>query len=260
MASDTCRCGSGLPFERCHGDPRNEFARVQALREAEGVAFFFPAVRLRGAAIVDFVDETAATHPETDLPPVEDGLALIEPVELARLVDSWALPYADRWRSLATAAGDVGAAKRSLALGAVRAAVAERQPTPREVLEPLDDAALHRSPLAALALVVPPEFVWSVDEARAAQAAACGRRKARHRHDAVERLAYALVTWEHVSRLRTLSARLSRDLASYGLSGAARVLGDACSRVARGDDDARAAAAGLLISYTERLDAAVTSH
>src|SRR5687767_7081855 len=139
MASETCTCGSGLPFARCHGDPRNDFARAQALREAEGIAFLFPAVRLRGRAVEEFADEAAAAHPDTDDVPVEDGLALVEPVELRRLVAAWAEPYADRWRSLTTAAGDVDAAERGLVVGALRATVAERQPTPRELIEPLDD-------------------------------------------------------------------------------------------------------------------------
>jgi SEC-C motif len=262
MARDTCKCGSGLPFARCHGDPRNEFARVQALREAEGIAVFFPTVRLQGPEVEGFVEETAAAFPDSEDLPVEEGLALIRPEELGRLVDSWARPYADRWLSLTTAAGDVGAAERTLALGALRVAVYERQPTPHELLEPLDDGAMHRSPLAALTLVLPPEFVWSADEARAARAAADGRRKARQRSDAVEQVAYALVSWDHVRRLRALSMRLSVELPSCGLPTTARVLGDACSRVARSEDDARAAVAGLLIAYAERLGAApvVTSH
>ena len=256
MTTDTCTCGSGLPFARCHGDPRNEYARVQALREAEGIPFLFPSVRLRGRAIGDFADETAASFPATDDVPVEKGLALVEPQELRRLVESWAEPYADRWLSLTTASGDIGAAERALALGALRAAVAERQPTPRELLEPFDDGALHRSPLAALALVLPAQLVWSIDEARAAQAAAEGRRKARQRHDAVEGVARALVTAEHVRRLRTLAARLSAELASCDVPGASRVLGDGCRRVERDDANAKAAAAGLLITYAEQLTAA----
>jgi hypothetical protein len=256
MTADTCKCGSGLPFARCHGDPRNEYARAQALREAEGIPFLFPSVRLRGSALADFADETAATFPAADEPPVEAGLALVQPAELRRLVESWAEPYADRWLSLTTAAGDIGPAERALAVGALRAAVAERQPTPRELLEPFEDGALHGSPLAALALVLPPELVWSFDEARAAQAAAAGRRKVRQRHDAVEGVAQALVTAEHVRRLRRLAARLSAELASCDLPGAARVLGDACSCVERDDGNARAAAAGLLITYAERLTAA----
>lgn len=256
MAADTCKCGSGLPFARCHGDPRNEFARAQALREAEQIAFLFPAVRLRGRAVHDFADETAAAYPDTDEYPAEEGLALVEPDELRRLVESWAERYADRWLSLTTAAGDIGTAERALALGALRAAVAERQPTPPNLLEPFEDGRLHRSPLAALALVLPPQFVWSIDEARAAETAADGRRKARQRHDALERVAHALATWEHVCRIRLLAARLSAELPSCGLPGAARVLGDACNRVATDDDNARAGAAGLLITYAERLTAA----
>jgi len=42
-----CSCGSGRSFGRCHGDPRNEFARTQALAEARQVALLFPSGRLR---------------------------------------------------------------------------------------------------------------------------------------------------------------------------------------------------------------------
>ena len=51
MAVDLCQCGSGLTFERCHGDPSNDYARQTALQEARAIAALFPAVRVRGGAV-----------------------------------------------------------------------------------------------------------------------------------------------------------------------------------------------------------------
>ena len=225
-ATDVCACGSGLPFSRCHGDPRNEFARVQALREAEAIAWMFPSVRLSGAEVDAFADRAALEHSsDDDLPKalLDEGLALVNGAERQRLVEVWAETYADRWASLTRASGDVDAAERALVVGALRAAVAERQPTPHELVEPLEGGALRRSPFAALAVVLPPAFVWSVDEARAAELAA-SQRRGRGRMDVVEGVAYALMTFTHTRRTSALAARLAAELPFAGLPEASRTL------------------------------------
>lgn len=201
-AMDACRCGSGLPFSRCHGDPRNEFAREQAVREAESVAMLFPSVRLQGAEIDAFAERVAAAHPEDDPPGdvLDEGLALVDALEWRRLVDSWAELYADRWQSLTETAADRGAAELALVRGPLRAAIAERQASPRGVVEVLEDSALRRSPFAAFALVVPTPYVWSRDEAAAAEIAAA-HSKRRERSAVVEEVAYALLI-AYVEELR----------------------------------------------------------
>jgi hypothetical protein len=253
-AIDACQCGSGLPFSRCHGDPRNDFAREQALREAESVAMLFPSVRLHGEEIDAFAERAAAAYRDDDRPGdvLDEGLALVAAQERRRLVDTWAEVYADRWRSLIETAADRDAAERSLVKGALRVAIAERQATPSEPAEHLEDGALRRSPLAALALVLPAVFVWSRDEAAAAEVAAeyAGRRK---RSVVVERVAYALMTFAHVGRARRLTRRFASELPIAELPEASKTLSKACDEVEGDVDSARAATAGLLVAYVEQI-------
>jgi hypothetical protein len=240
--AEPCSCGSGLAFSLCHGDPRNDFARAQALREAESIGAFFPAVRVRGAAA-----EAVATGATED-----EAVGLVEADEWRRVVDSWAEPYADRWESLTTAAGDVAAAERALVTGALRAAVDEAAPTPPELVAPFEDGALSGSPFAALSLVLPPMSVWSIAEALAAVAAARGRRRARDRDAAIEEVAYALVSFEHVRRVRSLAAGLASELPLDGLPRASQLLDDVCRSIELDLAAARTAAAALLIAYVEQ--------
>jgi hypothetical protein len=207
--SETCACGSGLPFGRCHGDPRNDFAREQALREAESIASFFPHVRVTG--IDQFVDGIASRACEARFAALEEIVDRIPDHERRRVVRLWSEPYADRWASMTRTAVDVEAAERALVRGAVVAALDERVEPARVLLEPLDGSGM-RSPYPALALMLPPPAVWSIDEARAAAAGARGRRSS-ERIDVVENIAFALMTFEHVSRnarsRRAIRARTS---------------------------------------------------
>jgi hypothetical protein len=162
-AIDRCPCGSGLPFASCHGDPSNDYARESALREARAVATLFPSVRVRGEKVETFLEGVAERLRDDEEPNeglVAHGLTLIDEPERRRVVDSWAAPYADRWESLTHAAGDAAAAERALVLGALEVAVAERSPTPHGVLE-LVERGRPRAAHLALALVIPPMFVWS---------------------------------------------------------------------------------------------------
>ncbi len=251
---DTCQCGSGLPFSRCHGDPRNEFAREQALREAESVAMLFPSVRLHGEEIDAFAERAAAAYPDDDPPGglLEEGVALVDAPEWRRLVDSWAEIYADRWQSLTETAADRDAAEAALVKGALRAAIAERQATPLSLVEVLEDGRLRSSPFAALALVVPSLLVWSRDEAAAAGIAAT-HAKRRERSAAVEKVAYALMSFAHISRTRRLARGLAFELPIVELPEASKVLSAACDEVERDVDSARAATAALLVAYVEQL-------
>jgi hypothetical protein len=232
---------------------------VAAVQEAEAIAVLFPSVRPRGAAIEAFLADAAARVGETEDVSdgvLEDGFALLGEAECRRVVDSWAGLYADRWGSLTAAAGDIGAAERALVTGAIRAAVMERCSTPRELVEPLEGGALRRSPFAALALAIPPMFVWSRDEAGAGAAAAWRRRKLAERHTAIEQVAYALVTFEHLRRTRRLAAGLAEELPFEGLPVASELLAGTCRDVELDDSSARTASAALLIAYVEQIDIA----
>jgi hypothetical protein len=260
-AMKACQCGSGLPFSRCHGDPRNRFAREQAVREAESMAMLFPSVRLQGEEVDAFAERAAAAYPDEDPPAhvLDEGLALVDASEQRRLVDDWAEPRADRWRSLTETAADRDAVERAVVKGALRAAIAERQASPHSVVEVLEDGRLRRSPLAALAVVVPPLFVWSRDEAAAAEVAAA-HSKPRKRSGVVEGVAYALMTFAHIARTRLLARRLASELPLVELPEASNILSSACDEVERDADAARAATAALLIAYVEQLRASETAN
>ena len=118
----------------------------------------------------------------------------------------------------------------------------------------LEDGALRRSPFAALALALPSLFVWSRDEAAAAEVAAAYSKR-RERTAAVERVAYALMTFAHVGRTRTLARRLASELPIVELREASRILAGACDEVERDVGAARAATAGLLVAYVEQFSA-----
>jgi hypothetical protein len=251
---DLCACGSGLPFARCHGDPGNDYAREAALHEARLVAALFPSVRVRDDAVVTFLDGIARGLGDDEEPNEElvaHGLTLIDEHERRRLIDSWAEPYADRWASLTHASGDPTAAERALVLGALEVGVAERSRTPRSSAEAVESGpgASH----LALALVIPPMFVWSRDEAGAAEAAASGRRRTKDRLAAVEQVASSLMTFGHVGRTRALVARVAEELPFAALPRASGFLGDACRGVQTDLSLARAVAASLLIAYVEEL-------
>src|SRR5207253_1588183 len=94
---------------------------------------------------------------------------------------------------------------------------------------------------------------WSVDEGRAAAVARDGHQRARGRIQAIEEVAYALMTFDHVRRTRHLAAALARELPVSGLTTASRLLAAAAERVAREVEAARATAAALLVAYVEEL-------
>jgi hypothetical protein len=255
---DLCTCGSGLAFEACHGDPRNEYARETALREARAIAAAFPAVRVRGAAVGRFLDAAAAelgdeTDPDDGL--LAPGLELVGAREQRRAVESWTVPYADRWESLTRAAADREAAERELLLGALEMGVLERVATPRGLLEHVDETLL-RAPFLALAIVVPAGFVWSRDEVAAAVAASENGRTTLERDRAVAGVASALVTFEHVQRLRALAARVAAELPAPGLATASEVLGVGCRDVELDLQAARQTLAALLMAYVHQLEPA----
>ena len=138
MHDELCSCGSGRVFVRCHGDPVNEFARVQALSEARQIALLFPSARLRNVdELAESLARELADADEIDSA-LETAMAEVGGEESSRLVDEWSEAYPDRWASLCHTADDIAAAEHEFVKGALTAAVHERLPTPRELLVELE--------------------------------------------------------------------------------------------------------------------------
>lgn len=245
MQKTLCSCGSGRCFNRCHGDPLNEFARTQARVEARQVAVLFPSVRPRASEALALVDRLArelGDGEELDESALAAAASAIEERESRRLVDEWAAVYPDRWSSLAHAAANVQAAELELVKGALEAAVHERLSTPLALVMELELAEL--SPCPALALLIPPQFVWSYDEARVAAVTL---------PDRIDDVAAALGRFEHVERMRALGGRLSRELPFPGFPRTSALVAEAC-RAAEGDlEFARAVATLSLAAYVSLL-------
>jgi hypothetical protein len=218
---------------------------VQALAEAREVALLFPSARLRSAEPLARAE--ALAHELADVEDVPeaalaDVILLVDEAEARRLVDDWTSVYPDRWASLCHTAGDVSAAERELVVGAVAAAIHERMPTPRDVLVELELADLPPGP--ALALVLPPQFLWSYDEARAAAVVL---------PDQFDELAAALGRFEHVERLRALAGLVRRELPFGDFPSASEVLLKACAEVERDDAFAREILMVSLMAYAREL-------
>jgi SEC-C motif-containing protein len=252
---DLCSCGSGRPFARCHGDPRNPFARKQALLEARQLATLFPSVRLTSPRILDFASRAAAELADEDELSEElldEGARLVGESEVDALVRGWVDAYPDRWASLLHTAADERAARAAVVRGAIEVAVCEHGTTPRAVLAKLEAEPLP--PGAALAFVLPPFFIWSFVEAQAALAAVAGRR-----HELedplrpVEEVAYALINVEHERRVRRFAACVEAELPVTDFPSASDHLDQAC-REARSDVRfVRAVASLILAAYVEHL-------
>ncbi len=243
-AVDTCQCGSGLPFSRCHGDPRNEFAREQALREAESVAMLFPSVRLHGEEIDAFAERAAAAYPDDDPPGdlLEEGVALVDAPEWRRLVDSWAEIYADRWQSLTETAADRDAAEAALVKGALRAAIAERQATPLSLVEVLEEAGSGARPSPRLRWSC--RLCWRGRGTKPPQPGLPRRMPSGANAASRRGVAYALMSFAHIGRTRRLARGLAWELPIAELPEASKILSAACVQVESEIDSARAATVG----------------
>jgi hypothetical protein len=231
---------------------RRHAEQLQALGEAHDISALFPWVRPRDPIVEAFAERVALELDPADyrVPTavVEEGLALLDAAERRRIVDEWAERYPDRWASISAAAGDVEMLERAIAASAVRGAISERRPTPRELFIPLEGGALRRSPCAALALVLAPPLVWSRDEALLAAGAVAHVRGFKARFDALEQMAPDWVGDEHVERVRTIAARV-RSRLPVGLPRATETVVDGCRQVERDEQLAEGVAAVLLASY-----------
>lgn len=245
MHRDLCSCGSGKAFGRCHGDPRNDFAREQALAEARQIALLFPSVRLSDPRALELADRIAGRLGEDEEPrdeALDQVVTAAGAEESRRVVDGWVTEYPDRWESLCHTSGDVPGAERELLKGAAAVAIHERLPTPRERLVELELVDL--SPGPALAFLVPPLFVWSYDEARAAAAAG---------PEQIEEIGAALGRIAHVERLRRCADSVRRELPFAGFPRSSTAVAEAVAAVAEDLVFARGVTTLCLIGYVHEL-------
>jgi hypothetical protein len=243
-----CQCGSGRSFERCHGDPRNGFARVQALAEARQLALLFPSVRLSSAPVLAFAERVAAELGEADELPadvLDEGLRLVGESERSLLVESWRHDFPDRWASVVHTAADEQAVLREVTLGALEIAVATCAATPPELVAAVDSSGFPAG--AALAFVLPPPYVWSYNDARAAALAG---------DDGIDEMAAALMRSEHEERVRELSASVERELPFAGFRVASELLAEACRATREDLQFLRGVLTLVLYAYVRELELA----
>lgn len=240
-----------MTFARCHGNPENEHARAQSLLEARQIAVLFPSVRLGAREALARAESVARELGDADEPTdeaVEAVAAAVDAGEARRLVESWTRAYPDRWASLVHAAADVTAAERELVRGASMVALLERLPTPRDLLVELELVELP--PGAALAFVLPPQLVWSLDEARAAAAAL---------PSAFGDVAAALGRIDHAERVRSLARLVRAELPFDGFPHTSAAIEEAAELVEADLGYARAVAALCLEAYVHEFGASYTT-
>lgn len=248
-----CPCGSGRKAKRCHGRGRwiDSVAAVeqQALAEAHNFPVFHPDVRPRGERFDAFAERVAKRLPEGSLPALPDevshALSLLGRAERARLVDAVATTHPADWRRLCGAVSDRAALERALLSGAVLAAVGERRPPARGLLEMLETTADLPSPAPLLALVTPPQLAWSIEEAEDAAEA--------HTLAELEERAWAAVAEPHEERVRAFASRLEAVLPLAGLPRMSTLLRASCRRFRDDPAHARKVAAALLVAYAFEL-------
>lgn len=261
MTTSPCICGSGRPLERCHELPRRERRRharqLQALGEAHDISVLFPWVRPQDGVLDAFAERIALELDPEDsfVPPqvIEEGVALLDRRERDRIVDAWAERYPEVWTSLCTAARDEELVRHTVVASAVRGAICERRPPPRECLEPLESGLLRRSPCSALAFVIAPPLVWGREQAFVAAGAVAHLRDTRKRFDMLHDLTNGWVADEHIERVRVLASRLLSRLPVDGLPQASETLAEGCRQVEAEEELAAGLAAVLLATYALQL-------
>ncbi len=148
---------------------------------------------------------------------LERGLELVGEDERKRLVAGYAGRFEPLWEALCEQIGDRDVAERAFVTGAVQAAIAERRPRPRLLLEVIDRETFPESiEFEALAWALAPGHVWAADEAGFADDAAAGL-EGEEWTLAVEEAGAELLEPEHEERVRVLAARLLRQLPVEGL-------------------------------------------
>ena len=232
------------------------------LAEANDIAALFPGVRPRDDVFAAYADRVALNvdghGPRVPVRAVEDGLTLLDSAERRRIVSSWRDPYPDRWAAMIADGGSETLIERAVVAGAVRVAILERCPLPREALAVFEGGLFGNLPANALTLLAPPQGTWSIDEAIAADGIVPGGpRFEPARFDALERYAQGCVASEHVERLRAAASRIEMQLPVVGLPRASATLAAGCATIAADDGWCAAIAARQLALYASNPGAAV---
>lgn len=250
-----CSCGSGAPYEQCHGRRGPPSVRLRALAATHGRAALFPFLRPEPADARRFVERTALELGPNDgviLPAtVERGLALLGEHERKRLANSYARSQPADWAGLSEAVGDLALARRTLAAGVIRAAIDERRPPPRRVLDDMEaGVAPSASPLEALVLVIHPAGVWSIEDSdEAVEATSNAPVLSAAWGIAVRATARRRLSPEHTQRMRVLGGWLARMLPFEGVPRTSSVLEHACERLERDPPFLFEATCGSLVIY-----------
>lgn len=155
-----------------------------------------------------------------------------------RIVDAWTARFPERWAVLVGEVRDVALAEHAVAVGAVRAAIGEREPSDPAGLAEIEGlSGVH--PGNALAAVIPPSTVWDYDLALEA-AGAVGDRQA-----AIASIGFGSFA-RCEPRLRDRVARVERQLPFRASPRASAVLAEGCDLFAtRSGFDAELACAVL---------------
>ena len=227
---------------------------LYVLAEANDIAALFPGVRPYDDVFAAYADRAALDidghGPRVPIRIVEDGLALLDSAERRRIVDSWCDPYPDRWAAMIADGGSETPIRRAVVAGAVRVAILERCPLPREALAVFEGGLFGNLPANALTLLAPPQGTWSIDEAIAADGIVPGGpRFEPARFDALERYAQGCVTNEHIERLRDAATRIEMQLPIVGLPRASATLAAACAIIATDEGWCAAISARQLALY-----------
>jgi hypothetical protein len=151
-ATRLCYCGCGRPFEACHGLPRRvrrgRKRELDGLAETHDVSALFPCVRPRDSVFDAYAERVASTldsaDPRVPINAVEEGIGLLAEAERRRIVDDYVSAYPDRWESACAAVGDSSLVRRAFVASAVRGAISERRPVPRELVARTDPQVTER--------------------------------------------------------------------------------------------------------------------
>lgn len=219
--------------------------RADALRQAEAIAFFFPAVRARGTEVDALVKELTGADPSRLAEACDD----LPEAERRRIVDSWTTRHPDRWSIIVGQVRDVRAAERALVVGALRAAVGDARPCDPAGLAEIE-AAQDVHPGNALAAVIQPATVWEYELAVEAAAAAGTADRER---------AIAAIGFRHFARCRgPLLARVAwvrEQLPFQPFPRASKALRDGCDLVAASPRFGKELGCAVLEGYVRLLDA-----
>jgi hypothetical protein len=238
--NERCPCGSGEKFKRCCGTREAQGAlerKAGALEELITLAQLFPRLRPRGEAFGAWAERVAAF--ELGEPPLDEGVALLEPGELGRIERAHGEEFPDVWRSLVDDVGDEERAREAVVYGAVAAGVWERRPLDAMALRWLGEVP-DEDPSEALALVLDAGDLWSVHESVIAEAALAeldveldDEAYELAWHAALAERAPGLWTEWHEARLAELVARLRSLLPVEDLPAATVTLAAACKAFER---------------------------